>query len=263
MQENSRAIRFALIICIVSSGLLSFAASYLKPFQEENVRLDKMKNIIKALNIREDGQESAEDYFATLNKKVITELYNKNVVAVVVDKDGNIVDGVKPADLKEDETDKRGIYLHQKGEQILAYCLPVMGKGLWSTIKGYLALEDNLNVIKGLTFYSHGETPGLGGEIEKDWFTGNYVGKEVLANDGSIASVNIVKGKVIPTSPTLKHEVDGISGATLTCKGVNEFIKKDLEFFAPYISKNKTAGAEKAIEPEAVPAENATEEGAQ
>ncbi len=246
MQENSRAIRFALIICIVSSGLLSFAAQYLKPYQEENIRLDKMKNIIKALDVREDGKGDVEDYFASLDGIATTKLYNDNIEAVVVDAQGSIVAGVKPTDLKEDETDRRAIYLHKQNNAIQAYCLPISGKGLWSTIKGYLALEKNLNAIKGLTFYSHGETPGLGGEIEKNWFTSNYKGKEVLNADGSIASITIVKGKALESSKTFIHEVDGISGATLTSKGVNQFMKKDLSFFAPYIKNNRPSITEEA-----------------
>ncbi|MGL1900556.1 MAG: NADH:ubiquinone reductase (Na(+)-transporting) subunit C [Fibrobacterales bacterium] len=240
MQENKRAIRFALIICIISSGLLSFAAQYLKPYQEENIRIDKMKNIIKALDVRESGQEETEDYFGSIQATTISKLYTENITGVVVDAKGTIIDGILPTDLKEDETERRALYLHKVGSDIKAYCLPISGKGLWSTIKGYLALEKNLNIVKGLTFYSHGETPGLGGEIDKNWFTNNYKGKEVLDADGSIASITIVKGKALEKSKTFSHEVDGIAGATLTAKGVNEFMKKDLDFFAPYIAQNKT-----------------------
>lgn len=248
MQENKRAIRFALIICVIASGLLSFAAQYLKPFQEENIRIDKMKNIIKALDIRESGMEEDEDYFGSIPASTITKLYTDNITGVVVDSKGAIVEGVKTTDLKEEETERRALYLHKVGSEIKAFCLPISGKGLWSTIKGYLALEKNLNTIKGLTFYSHGETPGLGGEIEKNWFTNNYKGKEVLGTDGSIASVTIVKGKAIKTSKSYNHEVDGISGATLTAKGVNQFMKQDLEFFAPYIAQNKTVSEEASHE---------------
>ena len=115
--------------------------------------------------------------------------------------------------------------------------MPVSGKGLWSTIYGYLALQTDLSTISGITFYKHGETPGLGGEIEKEWFTNNFKGKKIRDDNGVLTSVKVVKGKVIAGNPKEIHEVDGISGATLTGRGVANFLKVELKKYEPFFAK--------------------------
>ncbi len=132
------------------------------------------------------------------------------------------------------------LYLQQREGETLAYCIPVFGKGLWSTIYGYLALKQDLNTIKGITFYKHGETPGLGAEVATQWFTENFAGKQIFNKDGELVSVEIIKGQVTESTPQAYRKVDGISGATKTCDGVNDFLLKDLEKYKNYIMKNRT-----------------------
>jgi len=122
---------------------------------------------------------------------------------------------------------------------VTAYILPISGKGLWSTVYGYLALEQDGITIKGITFYKHGETPGLGGEIDKDWFKDSFKGKKIASPSGELVSVTIVKGKVIDRVPSEEayHCVDGISGATLTGNGINQFLKADLLKYEPYLKQ--------------------------
>ena len=86
----------------------------------------------------------------------------------------------------------------------------------------------------GITFYKHGETPGLGGEIDKDWFTSNFVGKQIFNPSGKLVSIQIVKGTVDESRAEAYHQVDGISGATLTTKGMNIFIEQDLKNYLPF-----------------------------
>ncbi|MFC1513363.1 NADH:ubiquinone reductase (Na(+)-transporting) subunit C, partial [Thermodesulfobacteriota bacterium] len=106
-------------------------------------------------------------------------------------------------------------------EQVI---LPVRGKGLWSTMYGYVALSRDLNTINGVTFYQHGETPGLGGEIENANWQGAWRGKKIYTPAGQ-AAFQVVKGKVQDGTAMADYQVDGISGATLTMKGVSNLMQ--------------------------------------
>ena len=119
--------------------------------------------------------------------------------------------------------------------------IPISGKGLWSTLYGYIALEKDFNTVKGITFYQHGETPGLGGEVDKLWFQKNFIGKKIYDVNDKFVSVEVVKGKVsdIYSGNKVNHAVDGISGATITSRGVSNFIKSDLGRYLNYFKKHK------------------------
>ena len=123
------------------------------------------------------------------------------------------------------------IYILKKNDSIVRYAVPVSGYGLWSTIYGFLALEKDGETIAGFTVYAHGETPGLGGECEKEWFKEQFVGKKITDKEGNFISVGIAKGKVKGAIPETKWDnwVDGMSGATITSKGIQAFLKTDLE----------------------------------
>ena len=118
-----------------------------------------------------------------------------------------------------------------------ALILPVSGKGLWSSLFGYFALDlENYSTVKGITFYEHGETPGLGAEISKDWFKSSFIGKEIFL-DNQLISIHVAKaGKADKKNI---HEVDGISGATITGRGVETLLKRDLLRYEPYLRNNK------------------------
>ncbi|MCF6237913.1 MAG: NADH:ubiquinone reductase (Na(+)-transporting) subunit C [Candidatus Marinimicrobia bacterium] len=217
---------FAAAVTMVCSILLASAATLLKERQDQNIEFDIKYNILSVLELIESKDVEAEKIFA---------LYDNSVKTFVVDLDGKLVAGRKAEDVDpKAEPDLLPVYARQDGDEITAYCIPTQGKALWSTVKGYIALEKDLNTIKGITFYSHGETPGLGGEIDKKWFTDAFKGKKILNTDGQIVSVQIIKGKMRSGEKDPQHKVDGISGATLTGNGLNEFIKATLEKYEPY-----------------------------
>ena len=112
---------------------------------------------------------------------------------------------------------------------------------MWSTLYGYIALEKDFNTVKGITFYQHGETPGLGGEVDKLWFQENFIGKKIYDVNDKFVSIEVVKGKVsdIYSGNKANHAVDGISGATITSRGVSDFIKSDLSRYVNYFKENK------------------------
>ncbi len=233
MHKNSYVIIFAAAVTITCSILLASAATLLRERQQENIALDKQKNILTSAGLIKSG---AED----VTRKDILDLYDKNIRSQVIDTTGQLIENKKVEDL-DPKKDKHllPVYFYQKDGAVLSYIIPISGKGLWSTIYGYIALEPDLNTVRGITFYQHGETPGLGGEIVKEWFTSNFVGKRILSPDGKLVSITVVKGKVAEKIPESEayHYVDGISGSTLTGNGLTNFIKKDLVRYDPYFNK--------------------------
>jgi Na+-transporting NADH:ubiquinone oxidoreductase subunit C len=127
----------------------------------------------------------------------------------------------------------------KKDGKIDTYILPVSGKGLWSTLYGYLALEADKNHVRGIQFYKHGETPGLGGEVENAEWTAGWKGKTILDEQGELVSITVKKGTVDESIPEQKkHYVDGLAGATITSNGVTKFVLNDLKTFATYLKNN-------------------------
>ncbi len=216
MRSNRYVLLFMSSITIVLGILLSLAATALKDRQERNVQIDMKKNILRSLNIPEDSAQK-------LTADEIESLFDQYIKMIQVNEKGDIVNaGGLPIYVKEVDGKEAG------------HSIPISGKGLWSTIYGYLAIEPDGETVKGITFYKHGETPGLGGEIEKDWFTSSFVGKKIVTPDGTPCSIEISKGKVSEDNPRKYCMVDGISGATMTSKGVSNFIEKDLKTYGEY-----------------------------
>ncbi|NQY74230.1 MAG: NADH:ubiquinone reductase (Na(+)-transporting) subunit C [Candidatus Margulisbacteria bacterium] len=133
------------------------------------------------------------------------------------------------------------MYLVQDNGHIMAYAFPISGYGLWSTLYGYMALEGDGETVKGVTIYQHGETPGLGGEAEKDWFLNQFKGKKIVNQAGDFVSVKVLKANTIGKIPDSQREnvVDGISGATITTFGMDRFLKKDLQLYEPFSRRRR------------------------
>ena len=226
---------FAAAVTMVCSILLASAATLLKERQDTNIQVDIKWNILSVLDLVDTKDVTPETIF---------ELYESNINSFVVDLDGEQVEGKNAEDVDpKSEPDMLPVFVKKDGDHVVAYCIPLQGKGLWSTIKGYLALENDLNTVKGITFYAHGETPGLGGEIDKDWFKDGFIGKIILDDTGNLVSIDIVKGKLRGGEADLEHKVDGISGSTLTTKGINNFIKATLERYEPYFTTVRGAAS--------------------
>jgi len=226
---------FAAAVTMVCSVLLASAATLLKDRQDQNVQMDIKTNILTVLDLVGDKEITPELVFT---------LFEENVDSYVVDNEGKRVNNRKAEDIDtKKEPNMLPVFVRMEGDSTVAYCIPTQGKALWSTVKGYIALEQDLNTVKGITFYSHAETPGLGGEIDKSWFTDAFKGKTILDENGAVVSITIVKGKMQSGEKNPEHKVDGISGATLTSNGLNAFIKRTLEKYEPYF---KTVRGEKS-----------------
>ncbi len=215
--SKTNVILFALLTSVICSLLITVAAGGLKRFQQANMELDRKINILKAANLV--GLQKPP-------KARTNELYNTHIKEVLVDGQGKIIDTYIPESLH--------LYLIQENDAansyIIGYILPISTKGLWGKIHGYLAFENDGQTVAGFSVFSHSETPGLGGEIESNWFQTNFKGKKILNSNNKFVSVGIAKGKVKNMPKNLQdHYVDGISGATLTGKYLSQGIKQTLE----------------------------------
>jgi len=132
------------------------------------------------------------------------------------------------------------LYMVKKGDAVETLILPIHGKGLWSTLYGFMALEGDFNTVVGLGFYAHAETPGLGGEVDNPRWKSQWPGKQVFAADNaSNAAIALIKGKVDPSHKAAAHQIDGLAGATLTSNGVTNLVQFWLSEngYAPFLAK--------------------------
>ncbi|CAK8725641.1 Na(+)-translocating NADH-quinone reductase subunit C [Candidatus Electrothrix laxa] len=225
-----------MVLAFICSLLVAGAAVGLRPRQEINRKLDQKKNILRAAGLYQ-GKGDVETLFQQVEAKIIR----------LADGDFVPPETLNPAEFDQlqsalnDETgrklsreeDKAGlnrqenfslVYLVKKAGHLDKVILPIRGKGLWSTLYGYVALSADLSTISGITFYEHGETPGLGGEIDNpDWQAG-WQGKQLYDSkspydQNRLPAIQIVKGQ--GQGP---YQVDGVSGATLTMNGVNNLM---------------------------------------
>ncbi len=237
----SKTIGVALGVCLVCSILVSAAAVSLKGIQKENQKLERLKNILAAGHLLQEG----EDPEAVFEKRVTAAVINLNTGEEVPPEDYTEKLNPQSFDIKQmardpqygqalpGDQDQAGIgrmprfmviYKVKEGDNFSELILPIYGKGLWSTMYGFIALDADLRTIKGLTFYEQGETPGLGGEVDNPNWKRLWVGKEAFDIEGRVV-IQVIKGKVSPDDPGAKHKVDGLSGSTLTTRGVNNLVR--------------------------------------
>ena len=228
---------FILSLTFVCSLLLALFSEGLKSKTLFNKQLDKKKNILETIGIN----------VRSMSNEQILNSFNSNVSEITLDLNGNIAYDVKHNYLNTIENRVTGEidYSYLNIEYLPAYIsskmnamiIPISGKGLWSSLYGYVAIDlTNFNTLKGITFYQHGETPGLGAEITKNWFKSSFVGKEIYTND---ILTSIMVRKAGSADKNNLYEVDGISGATLTSRGVETLLKRDLKRYEVYFRKNR------------------------
>jgi Na+-transporting NADH:ubiquinone oxidoreductase subunit C len=248
-----RIIRVALALCIVCSVIVSTAAVVLKPAQEANKDLDRKRNILAAAGMLEEGK-SVDELFQRVETRYVdlrTGDYAEEVPAGYEQRSAS-KDPALSTDLSdEQDIAKIGRQAHYaevylvRGESgdLDKVILPVHGYGLWSTLYGFVALESDANTIAGLGFYEHGETPGLGGEVDNPRWKAQWPGKQAF-RDGEV-EIALAKGSVDGSSPNAKWRVDGLAGATLTSRGVTNLVQFWLGEggFGPYLDKLKTGSA--------------------
>lgn len=224
---------FAFIVCVISAVMLSAISEGFRHKRELNEELDIKKNILKAVALK-------EPITPKMKAGDVLKVYDSKIEASVIDKQGNIVEGKTPTQLKEKDSDLFALYTYREDGQVMAYAFPIIGQGLWSTLHGYLAIERDATTIRGITFYKHGETPGLGGEIEKEWFQKNFKGKTIYSiKERRLTPTVVVKGMAADqfSGEALQYRVDGITAATITGNGVTELLNHWIGVYNSYLEK--------------------------
>ena len=238
----------ALVVCLFCAIVVAGSAVALKERRVENKALDKSKNVLIAAGLFEEGVTKVEDIntlFARFEPRVVDlrtkQLLSEAEVATVEQQleisflDYDQRKAAKDPALSSALTDLEDIasinrrehysliYLLRSESGIDRIVLPVHGYGLWSTLYGFLALEADGNTVSGITFYEHAETAGLGGEVDNPAWKAKWPGKQIYADHGGVA-MRVIKGAVDPSAAESVHQVDGLSGATLTSNGVSNMI---------------------------------------
>jgi Na+-transporting NADH:ubiquinone oxidoreductase subunit C len=238
MADESLARPFytVLVLAFVCSALVAGAAVGLRPKQEENRDLDRKKHILQVAGLY-DRTGNIGDMFAAIDTRVVELTSGDYVPEETVAphtyqqlKAALSDDGGRTLAATEDRARIRRlekyslVYLVKDGDRVDQYILPVRGKGLWSTMYAYVAVDGDLSTIRGVTFYEHGETPGLGGEIENPAWQSAWRGKHIYDQTGEVG-LSFAKGKSVALEAEKKFEIDGLSGATITVKGVENLME--------------------------------------
>lgn len=227
---NTYTVLYAAIMVILVAAVLASVSLTLKPQQVRNTEIEKKQSILASVNIESTAANAEEIYTEKIKKEYIV-----NVKGEQVEGDAFNVDlkkeRAKPADemllpVFECQTDDG-----------LKYVLPLRGTGLWGPIWGYVALNDDMNTIYGANFDHQGETPGLGAEISTDVFEKPFVGKKLFDESGKLVSILVAKvGQDAPA----EHKVDGISGGTITSKGLEKMLLDDFSSYEEFLKKKKS-----------------------
>jgi len=246
-----RTITVTVLLCVVCSVIVSTAAVLLKPQQIANKELDRQSNILAAAKIDYAGKDVQKLFAAQIETKYVDLATGKYVEKPVGYKDSKRAakePSLSKALSREDDiasikrtANVMPVYLVNKADQLDKVILPVHGYGLWSTLYGFLALESDLNTVVGFGFYSHGETPGLGGEVDNPKWKALWPGKKIYEQGSREPKIGLVKGSVDPAADGSEFKVDALSGATITSNGVTKLVKfwMGKNGFASYLSNLK------------------------
>ena len=249
----SKTFGVALALCIVCAVVVSSAAVILRPTQEVNKLLDLKSNILASAGLLKQGV-SIETQFEQISTRVVdleTGRFTEAVDVATYDQRKASKDPAlsvaldpkqDPAKIKR-RANYATVYLLETEQGIEKIILPIKGYGLWSTLYGFLALESDLQTVAGIGFYEHTETPGLGGEVDNPRWKAGWIGKQAY-RQGEVV-INVLKGKVDMSREGAESQIDGLAGATLTTRGVDNLVRYWLgdEGFRPLINQLKAGEA--------------------
>lgn len=225
-QSNLYTVIYIIVMVVVVGAALAFTSMSLKDRQNENMAADKMRQILASVHVVPEASEVIPSY-----EKYITDSYVVDAAGKRVDGDAFAVDVAAQSKLPAAER-LLPVYVATMADGAVKYILPVYGAGLWGPIWGYIALDTDGSTVFGAYFAHQGETPGLGAEIAKPEFSDRFIGKHMFC-DGQFMPVAVVKAGQKPAG----HEdyVDGVSGGTITSKGVGAMIDGCLRPYAAFL----------------------------
>ena len=233
-RDDQKTILFAAVVCVVCSLILSATAAVLKDRQNRNADMNRKRNVLQAFGV----QVTSEKGDRIVSDEEVDGYFSANISEVILNGEtGDIIPDLTSNDLSRKEKKLKTrlpLYLWTENGAVTKYAFPISGRGLWSTIHGYLALQKDLATVIGATFYKHGETPGLGGECSEPWFLENFQGIE-LWEAGKLLPFQVVKNGVDSRYPEgCNHCVDGIAAATITSNGIQKFVREDMAKYNKY-----------------------------
>ena len=223
----------AITLCLVCSVVVSTAAVKLKPLQERNKILDQKVNILKVSGLWQEDRD-VDELFSAIEARIVDldsgeytdeidiETFDQRKAAKILSLSRDLNSDIDIANINRRSNFSK-IFLVKDDGITRRIVFPVHGYGLWSTLYGYVTLENDLNTIYALKFYDHRETPGLGGEVDNPKWQSSWKGKKIFDENGDLA-FHVVKGNVIAGNKLEPYQVDGLSGATLTSNGVTNMI---------------------------------------
>ena len=230
--SNLYTFLFVGIMIVGIASILAYTSQTLKPMQDENVKNEKMQNILSTVGINVSREEAEKSY----KKYIVEELALKI--------DGSINENINPfsdlnlaKELKKDYEDQHfPLYVAEINSEKY-YIIELRGTGLWDAIWGYISLKSDFNTVNGVSFDHKGETAGLGAEITKDWFKESFKDEKIFNSDGELVGITVLKGNNDPNNIDKDdHEVDAISGSTITVDGVTDMIYERVNNYLPYLS---------------------------
>ncbi|WP_172331582.1 Na(+)-translocating NADH-quinone reductase subunit C [Mangrovicoccus sp. HB161399] len=254
--STAKTLFVAITLCLFCSMVVAAAAVALRPIQEANQLLDKRRNILEVAGLYEPGMDINEVFTSAFEPKIV-DLQTGDYVDEVPNAAGapftvaTYDDVAATSDMalsSELENDPAGlgrqaryqmVYLLKDDSGALdKVVLPISGYGLWSTLYGFITLEEDTNTIFGLQFYQQAETPGLGAEVDNPRWKALWNGKELRNSEGDLA-INVSKGS--PSGEAANYHIDALAGATLTSRGVDNLVRFWMgeQGFAPYLEKLK------------------------
>jgi len=233
--SNQYTILYAALMVILVAAALATVAMTLKPRQDKNAEIEKKQNILTSVNVSTTVQ-NAEEIFA----ERIQNQY-------VVNAKGEEVEGMNAfeIDLREERAkpvDQRLFPVYEfQAEDGLKYIFEMRGAGLWGPIWGFVSLNEDMSTIYGTNFDHQSETPGLGAEISTPEFENTFTDKQVFNQSGELVSITVTKvGQEAPE----QHSVDGISGGTITSKGVQQMLMEGFTGYQEFLTRKKSQGNE-------------------
>jgi Na+-transporting NADH:ubiquinone oxidoreductase subunit C len=263
MNKDSNKYIYIYSVALVAAvaAALSVAATLLKPFQQKNIEVEKKQSILLSVH--------KAPYVAKAKNKTqyVEDEYAKYITgscvlsSLGVEQDGNAFEVNLEEEMAKPAADRRlPVFICTDNDSTLKYIIPVRGAGLWGPVWGYVALHDDFSTIFGVVFDHQGETPGLGAELATPEFQQQFAGKQIFDAASTFTSIKVVKGGGTQGRP---HEVDAISGGTITSQGVEKMLSDNLSLYLRFFRKQqqqskaalqKQEAEEKAATPPPAPA---------
>lgn len=252
--STGKILSVALLLCLVCSILVSAAAVGLNDLQQRNKIQERRKNILQAAGLYQQDRPIDEQFqkiearLVDLQEDAFSQAFDpttfdSRAAARDPETSHRIPADRDLADIKTRSRYKVVYLVRGENGTLQQLILPVHGKGLWSTMYGFLALSDDFTTVNGFAFYEHGETPGLGGEIDNPAWKSQWAGKQIYGPQGEIG-IDVLKGTVDRNAPDARFQVDGLAGATLTARGVENLLHywMGVDGYQPFLDKLKEQG---------------------